>query len=41
MTKRGRSIRFIINYTKIFGKSIPSRPLKIRPIKIKKLRFRK
>ena len=37
--KRGKTMRYSINYKKIFGKPIISRPILVIPRKIKKLRF--
>jgi len=34
MTKRGKSIRYSINYKKIYGKDIPSRPRRRREEKV-------
>jgi hypothetical protein len=33
---RGKTKRFSINYEKIFGKPITSRPIRIKPIKLQK-----
>jgi hypothetical protein len=38
---RSGTRRFSINYEKIFGKQIPSRPLRIKLIKLKQLKLKK
>ena len=38
---RGRSRKYVINYPKIFGISMPYRPIKIRPIKIPNIEIQK